>query len=131
MTVFCYIWNGCKIFISIGASCENRWNNTWPYGYQSEFRLFSLPECQGTPCSKQAPYLKFKRQQRDSNPQPLSSYNIQPFSQTGLSIRFRIKWLWIRIPLLSLKVKVQASFHLNTFSLMIFICFRTIVPSLE
>ena len=43
------------------------------YEFQSESILFSLPECQGTPCSKQAPYLKFKRQQRDSNPQPLSS----------------------------------------------------------
>ena len=32
-----------------------------------------LPECQGTPCSKQARCLKFKWQQRDSNPQPLSS----------------------------------------------------------
>ena len=37
--------------------------------------LYSLPECQGTPFnSNQAPYLKFKWQQRDSNPQPLSSY---------------------------------------------------------
>ena len=35
--------------------------------------LYGLSECQGTPCSKQAPYLKFKLQQRDSNPQPLSS----------------------------------------------------------
>ena len=43
------------------------------YGFQSESTLYSLPEYQGTPCSKQAPYLKFKRQQRDSNPQPLSS----------------------------------------------------------
>ena len=32
-----------------------------------------LPECQGTPCSKQASYLKIKWLQRDSNPQPLSS----------------------------------------------------------
>ena len=32
-----------------------------------------LPECQGTPCSKQAPYLNIKWLQRDSNPQPLSS----------------------------------------------------------
>ena len=32
-----------------------------------------LPECQGTPCSKQAPYLKIKCLQRDSNPQQLSS----------------------------------------------------------
>ena len=32
-----------------------------------------LPECQGTPCSKQAQYLKIKWLQRDSKPQPLSS----------------------------------------------------------
>ena len=32
-----------------------------------------LPECQGTPCSKQARNLKFKWLQLDSNPQPLSS----------------------------------------------------------
>ena len=43
------------------------------YEFQSEFTLYSLPECQGIPCLKQAPYLKFKWQQRDSNPQPLSS----------------------------------------------------------
>ena len=28
--------------------------------FQSESTLYSLPECQETPCSKQAPYLKFK-----------------------------------------------------------------------
>ena len=32
-----------------------------------------LPECQGTPCSKQARNLKFKWLQLDSNPQPLKS----------------------------------------------------------
>ena len=32
-----------------------------------------LPECQGTPSSKQARYLKFKWLQRDSKLQPLSS----------------------------------------------------------
>ena len=32
-----------------------------------------LPECQGTPCSKQASYVKIKWVQRDSNPQPPSS----------------------------------------------------------
>ena len=36
------------------------------YEFQSESTLHSLPECHGTPCSKQAPYLKFKWQQRDS-----------------------------------------------------------------
>ena len=41
-----------------------------------------LPKCQGTPCSKQ---------QRDSNPQPLSSQiNTQPFSQTGLWLNSRV-----------------------------------------
>ena len=38
------------------------------YEYQSESTRYSLPECQGTPCSKQVPYLKFKWQQGDSNP---------------------------------------------------------------
>ena len=43
-----------------------------------------LPECQGTPCSKQARYLKFKWLQRDSNPQPLSSkMNTQPVWPSG------------------------------------------------
>ena len=39
--------------------------------------LYSLPECQGTLCSKQAPYLKL-----------------------------RTKWLWVRISLLSLKLQI-------------------------
>ena len=43
------------------------------YEFQSESKLYSLPECQLTPCSKQAPYLKFNWQQWDWNPQPLSS----------------------------------------------------------
>ena len=42
------------------------------YDFQSEPTLYSFAECQGTPCSKQVPYLKFKWQQQDSNPQPLS-----------------------------------------------------------
>ena len=33
-----------------------------------------MPECQGTPCSKQAPYLNFKWEQRDLNQQPLGLY---------------------------------------------------------
>ena len=35
--------------------------------FQSESTLSILSECQETPCSKQAPYLKFKWQQQDSN----------------------------------------------------------------
>ena len=33
------------------------------YEFQSGSTLYSLPECQGTPSLKQAPYLKFKWQQ--------------------------------------------------------------------
>ena len=29
------------------------------YEFQSKSILYSLPECQGTPCSKQATYLKY------------------------------------------------------------------------
>ena len=36
------------------------------YEFRSESTLYSLPECQGTDSSKQALYLKFKWQQRDS-----------------------------------------------------------------
>ena len=38
------------------------------YKFQSESSLLSLPECQGTFCPKQEPYLKFKWYQRDTNP---------------------------------------------------------------
>ena len=52
--------------------------------FHSESALCSLPECQETPCSKQALYLKFRWRQQNSNLQPLSSQtNTQPFSQTG------------------------------------------------
>ena len=35
------------------------------YKFHSGFILYSFPECQGTPCSKQAPYLTFEWQQWD------------------------------------------------------------------
>ena len=57
---------------------------------------------QETPCSKLAPYLKFKWQQRDSNPQPLCSLtNTQPLR---LRVRLRNKWLWVRISFLSVRI---------------------------
>ena len=40
--------------------------------FHSESKLYSSPECQETPFLKQAQYLKFNRQQQDSNLQPLS-----------------------------------------------------------
>ena len=41
--------------------------------FQGESTLCSLPKCQATPCSKQAQYLEFKWQQRESNSQLFSS----------------------------------------------------------
>ena len=69
--------------------------------FQSEPTLYSLSECQGTPCSKQAPYLKCNWQQRDSNSEPLSSLaKPQPFSQT-----FFTNWVVVvQITLLPLMV---------------------------
>ena len=67
----------CRIIVAYGAIWGNILTTVCyyhvTYEFQSESTFNSLPECQGTPCSKQAPYLKFKRQQRDSNPKPLSS----------------------------------------------------------
>ena len=59
--------------------------------------LHSLPECQGTPCSKQTRYLKFKWQQWDSNPQPISlQTNTKRFSQTGRRIKLCCEYLSVR-----------------------------------
>ena len=52
------------------------------YEFQSESTLHNLPQCQGTPCSKQAPY----------------SASLGKW----FSVHLRTKWLWVRIPLLSL-----------------------------
>ena len=66
------------------------------YEFQSESTLCSLPECQGIPCLKQVPYLKFKGQQQDLNPQPLSlKMNSQRFSQTGQMIELCCEYLSI------------------------------------
>ena len=43
------------------------------YAFQSQSTLYSLLECHGTPCSKQARNLKFKLLQQDLNPKPVSS----------------------------------------------------------
>ena len=52
----------------------------------------------GTPGSKQAPYLKFKSQQKDSNLQPLSCKRTKLVK--WLTVRLQTKWLWVRILLL-------------------------------
>ena len=56
-----------------------------------------LPECQATSSSKQVQYLKFKWLQRDSNPQPLSSWtNTKPFGQTDQMIDMSWEYLSVR-----------------------------------
>ena len=86
--------------------------------FKSECTIYSVSEFQGTPWSKQAPYLTFKWQQRDWNPQPLSSEtNTQPFSQTGQMIELCSEYLlvwcmyggrWLYVIIMS-----RASFRVN------------------
>ena len=66
-----YLWRRLKFFYLSFFLTVCYYQVT--YEFQSESTLYSLPECQGTPFSKQASYPKFKWQQQDSNPQPLSS----------------------------------------------------------
>ena len=63
--------SGC----SVGVSFQSVSYDHVTCEFQSESTLYSLPECQETPCSKQA-----------------------------LSVRLRTKWLWVRILLPSLKL---------------------------
>ena len=66
-----------------------------------------MPECQGTPCSKQSWYLKFKWLQRNSYPQSLcSSTKIQPFSHFGhiteLCCEYvSVQHIWLYVPVMS------------------------------
>ena len=69
-----------------------------------------VPECQGNPYSKQARYLKFKWQQRDSNVQHFSSStNTQPFSQTGQMIKLCCEYLCVRCIWLSVTCNIQSN----------------------
>ena len=65
-----------------------------------------FPECQGTPCSKQARNLKFRWLQLDSNPEPLKFVNehstIWPIWLEWLSATLQTYWFWVRVQLQSL-----------------------------
>ena len=77
-----------------------------------------LPECQGTPCLKQARNLKFKWLQLDSNPQPLSSYtNTKPFSQAGRMIELCCEYLFVRWIWLYVLIMLCRSFTVNPHSI--------------
>ena len=53
--------------------------------------------------------LKFKWQQRKSNPQPLSSQTAS--LAKWLSVRLRTKWFWVRNPLLPFKLQILRLFQ--------------------
>ena len=79
-----------------------------------------FPECQGTPCSKQARNLKFKWLQLDSNPQPLSSStNTQPFSQTGQMIELCCEYLSVRCIWLYVLIMSRTRFRVNPHSIVL------------
>ena len=76
-----------------------------------------LPECQGTPCSKQAPYLKIKWLQRDSIPQQLSSsMNTQPFDPTGQMIELCCEYFSVRCTWLCVFIMSRTSLRVNPHS---------------
>ena len=76
-----------------------------------------LPECQGTNCSNQAPYLKIKWLQRDSNPQSLTwSTNTQPFCQTGQMIELFCEYLSVRCIWLYVFIMSRTSLRVNPHS---------------
>ena len=101
-----YLYGG---FDCIFLSCHVR---VWEW-----IHTLQLPECQGTPCSKQAPYLKIKWLQRDSNPQPLSSStNTQSFDPTGQMIELCCEYLSVRCISLYVFIMSRTSLRVNPHS---------------
>ena len=82
-----------------------RKKNDFKYEFQSEFTLYSLPECQRTLWLKQASYMKFKWHQRNLNPKLLASL------AKWLSVRLWTKWFRVWIPLPSLRIHGVQSFN--------------------
>ena len=76
-----------------------------------------LPKCEGTPSSKQPPYLKIKWLQQDSNPQPLTSLtNTQPFGETGQMIDQCCEYLSVRCIWLYVFFMSRTSLRVNPHS---------------
>ena len=81
-----------------------------------------LPECPETSCSKQAPYLKIKWLQQDSNPQPLSWWaNTQPFSPTGQMIELSCEYLSVRCIWFYIFIVSRTSLRVNPHSTVIWL----------
>ena len=81
---------------------------------KSESTLDSFSECQETRCSKQAPYLKFKWLEGDSNQQALSTEtNTQPFRQNGKIIELCYEYFSVRGTWLYVIIMSRTSFRVN------------------
>ena len=77
-----------------------------------------LTECEGTSSSKQAPYLKFKWLQRDSNPEPLTSKtNSQQLIWTDQMIKLNYKYLSVPCVWLYVLVMSNMRFIMNSHSI--------------
>ena len=67
----------------------------------SNTRLEWIYTYQETPCSKQAPYLKLKWLQQNTNPKPFSlETNTQPFSKIGQMIELCCEYVSVMVRLL-------------------------------
>ena len=104
------------------------------YEHQSVTTLYSLPECQEAPCSKQVSYLKFKWQQRDSNPKLLRKRTLKPFSQTGQMIELCCEYLsvsciWLFAIIMSrtiIRVNPDSIVYLNVKEILASNCFSNL-----
>ena len=73
-----------------------------------------LPECQGTFCSKEGRYLKFKWLQQDPNQQLFSSSgDTQPFGQTQQMIEQNYEYLSVRCIWLYVPITSRTRFSVN------------------
>ena len=101
------------------------------YKFQSEFTLYSLPECQGTPCSKHVPCQKFKWQQQDWNPQSFSlKTSTQPFSWTGQMIEQCCENLSVWCIWLYVIIMLHTSFRVNPHSIVCLNVKKLLAPSM-
>ena len=103
-------------------------NNSWLYAIIMSRTRFSanlhskLPEGKWTSCSRQALYLKFNWQQRDSSPGPFTSQtNTQPFSQTGQTVELYCEYLFVQCIWLYAIIMSCTCFRVNLDSIVVWI----------
>ena len=85
--------------------------------FESEYTVYSLAECQGTPYSKEARYLNLNWEQGEPNPQPVSMLrNTEPFSETGQMIELCYEYLPVRYIWLYILILWGTNFRVNPHS---------------